>query len=233
MFPLWIELNNVSKEFKSGAQPSVSKKILQNISFSLKKGESLGIMGDSGTGKTTLARIIVGLENPTSGHIRFCGQKLQHMNKKGLSDFRRKVQLLFQNPESSFNPKKRLSQSLKEVLSLVQVPKRDQHKVLLNILATVGLSEDFLERYPFQLSGGQNQRVALARILLLEPEFIILDEPVSALDISAQAQILQLLNTLQKERNLGYLFISHDTDIIRFMSHRVGVIKDGSIFFTE
>lgn len=233
MSSLWLELNNISKEFKRRAPHTVTKKILENISFTVKKGECLGIMGDSGTGKSTLARIIVGLENPSSGNIQFCGQKLDDMNKAELFDFRRKVQLLFQNPESSFNPKKRLAQSLKQVLSLLQVPDSKHKDILLNILSTVGLSEDFLERYPYQLSGGQNQRMALARILLLEPEFIILDEPVSALDISAQAQILQLLNGLQKEKNLGYLFISHDREIISFMSHRVGIIQEGSIFLTE
>jgi len=209
-----------------------SKPVLDNISFKIHEGQTYGIVGESGTGKTTLGKIIAAIEKPTSGEIFFRGNALAQMTREEFLHFRKKVQMLFQDPEGSLNPKKTIQKSLDEILNLVKMRQRHRKDAVANIFHTVGLSQDIMTRYPRQISGGQNQRIALARILLLEPEIIILDEPTSALDISVQAQILYLLKDLQKQKNLTYLFISHDIDVIKFMCHDIGRIQDGSLSMT-
>jgi peptide/nickel transport system ATP-binding protein len=204
-----------------------SKPVLDDISFKVQKGQTFGIIGESGTGKTTLGKIIAAIEKPTSGEIFFQGHSLAKMKKEEFLHFRRKVQMLFQDPEGSLNPKKTIQKSLGEIFDLVRMPPRQREDAVANIFQTVGLPQEILMRYPNQCSGGQNQRIALARILLLEPEIIILDEPTSALDISVQAQILNLLKDLQKQKNLTYLFISHDIDVTKFMCHNIGTIEKG------
>lgn len=203
--------------------------ILEDVTFGLQEGKTFGIVGESGTGKTTLGRIIAGLEKPSSGEIFFQGQDIHRMDREDSVRFRRKVQMMFQDPEGSLNPKKTIRTSLDEILGLVGVPGRERRQKIHDILRTVGLSADVLSRYPHQLSGGQNQRVVLARILLREPEMIILDEPTSALDISVQAQILHLLKHLQDRRGLSYFFISHDLDVVKFMCHEIGRLQDGRL----
>jgi ABC-type glutathione transport system ATPase component len=188
-------------------------------------------MGGSGSGKTTLGRLLTGLEDPTSGEILFDGRGLHTLKKEGLQEFRRKVQMVFQNPESSLNPKKTVGQSLREMLRLMRTPKDTWEKTIKSLIDGVGLHPELLSRYPYQLSGGQNQRIVLARVLLLEPEIIILDEPTSALDISAKAQILQVLKRIQAERQLTYVFISHESETIDFVADRIGIIDDGLLSF--
>lgn len=221
-----LEIKNVSKVFRTGILRPCRRTILENISFEVRAGQTFGIMGGSGIGKTTLGLIISGLDEPTTGEVRFEGQNIFRMQKEEYAVFRRKVQMVFQNPEGSLNPRKTIGKSLEEVLFLVNMPKIQRHQALREVLDSVGLSKDILRRYPHQVSGGQNQRVVLGRVLLLEPDFIILDEPTSALDIAVQAQILQLLKTLQEQRGLGYILISHDSHVIRFLSHRTGIIED-------
>lgn len=186
-------------------------------------------MGGSGTGKTTLARILAGIEPASFGRIKYRDRDLRSLDGAERRRFRRRVQMVFQNPEGSLNPRKTIERSLHEVLRLTGMPKDKGTDLILDKLENVGLSSEVLDRFPSQLSGGQNQRVALARVLLLEPEFLILDEPTSALDISARAQLLQLLKSLQQTQNLGYAFISHEPEIIRFMAHRVGLIQDRTL----
>lgn len=202
---------------------------LQNISFEVNKGETLGIMGESGTGKTTLAKIAAGLEKASDGKIFYEGKDISLMTRKEFSRFRRNVQMVFQNPESSLNPRKSLAKSLEEVADLKGIPKKDRKEALRDILQKVGLQQDILSRFPHQVSGGENQRTALARVLLLEPQIVILDEPTSALDISVRAQILHLLKSLQSEKGLAYVLISHDLDVIRFMSHSISLLREGSL----
>jgi peptide/nickel transport system ATP-binding protein len=229
MCAVQLKIENITKVFHSGLIFRTTQNILQNISFEAAKGKTFGIVGESGTGKTTLGKLIAGIERPTSGNVSFQGKNILHMKKKTFSNFRRKTQMMFQDPEGSLNPKKTIHKSLDEVLSLIKMAKKKRDKAIQKILQTVELSPEILVRYPHQLSGGQNQRVALARILLLEPEIIILDEPTSALDISVQAKILHLLKHLQSTRGIGYVFISHDLEVIRFMCHEIGIIKRGRL----
>lgn len=229
MCAVQLEVRQIAKTFESGVFAKKPKSVLKNISFKVNSGQTYGIAGESGTGKTTLGKIIAGIEKATTGEILFHGESLAKMTKQSFLGFRRKVQMLFQDPEGSLNPKKTIQKSLDEILQLIKMPQGNRKKALANILQTVGLPTEILGRYPNQISGGQNQRIALARILLLEPEIIILDEPTSALDISVQAQILHLLKGLQKQKNLTYIYISHDKDVIKFMCHDIGVIAQGNL----
>jgi peptide/nickel transport system ATP-binding protein len=223
-------MEKVSKSFDSGVlRRKRTGNFLQNISFEVKTGETLGIMGESGTGKTTLAKIAAGLEKASNGKILYEGKDISLMTREQFSGFRRNVQMVFQNPESSLNPRKSLAKSLEEVADLKGISKKDRREALSDILQQVGLQQDILSRYPHQVSGGENQRAALARVLLLEPQIVILDEPTSALDISVRAQILHLLKSLQSEKGLAYVFISHDLDVIRSMSHRISLLREGEL----
>jgi len=224
-----IELQEVTAIFYQGWLKKKSHIILDQVSVTLHAGKTFGLMGRSGIGKTTLGKIAAGLMTPFSGKVIFHGKDISQIKPGEWRVFRQKVQMLFQDPQGSLNPKKRVNTSIRDVLNLMRVPIVQQEETVGKILQTVGLSNDFLFRYPAQLSGGQNQRVALARILLLQPEFIILDEPTSALDISVQAQILALLRELQETHGLGYLLISHDSKVIHYMSHSIGLLRDGKL----
>jgi peptide/nickel transport system ATP-binding protein len=202
---------------------------LEKVTFSVNQGETFGIMGASGTGKTTLAKILAGLEPPSSGAVTYAGRSLSSMDRNTRTRFRRSVQLMFQNPEGSLNPRKRIGRSLQEILRLAGSPAEAHRDRIGWALKQVGLADEVLERLPSQLSGGQNQRVVLARVLLLEPEFLILDEPTSSLDTSMRAQLLHLLKSLQDRHGIGYLFISHGPDVVRFMADRIGVIEGGTL----
>jgi peptide/nickel transport system ATP-binding protein len=221
MLPVSLTAKNIGKRFRSGRKDREASVVLQGVSFSIIRGETFGIMGGSGTGKTTLARILAGLEPVSFGRLKYRDRDVQSLGGAEKKRFRQKVQMVFQNPEGSLNPRK--------VLGLMGQPHEAGEDLIRDRLEQVGLSTEVLGRLPSQLSGGQNQRVALARVLLLEPEFLILDEPTSALDISARAQLLHLLKSLQRSQNLGYAFISHEPEIIRFMAHRVGVIRDRTL----
>lgn len=221
-----LEIRDISKAFQTGLLKKMSNSILEHISFKVQGGQTFGIVGESGTGKTTLGKIITAIEKPTGGEILFQGHSLKEMKKEQFSQFRRKVQMMFQDSESSLNPKKTIKKSMEEVLDLIKMPKEKWAASIKESFQTVGLDEEILVRYPNEVSGGQNQRVALARILLIDPEIIVLDEPTSALDISVQAQILNLLKELQKRKGLTYIFISHDMDVIRFMCHEIGLIEN-------
>ena len=229
MCAVQLEVRDIAKTYDSGVFAKKPKSVLKNISFKVHLGQTFGIVGESGTGKTTIGKIIAAIEQPNSGEIVFHGNSLAKMKKAEFSFFRRKVQMLFQDPEGSLNPKKTIQKSLDEILNLIKMPPGDRKSAIANILQTVGLSSEILARYPNQISGGQNQRIALARIFMLEPEIIILDEPTSSLDISVQAQILNLLKELQVQKGLTYVFISHDRDVINFMCHDIGVIEQGKI----
>lgn len=233
MPPVRLTASGIGRTFGAAGISKDRRVLLKNISFTVKQGETLGIMGNSGTGKTTLARILVGLDPPTTGEVRYAERNLKKMDRPEMSRFRRNVQMVFQNPEGSLNPRKNIRCCLQEVLALRHVPRYHRPDRISRILEQVALTSEILGRYPSQLSGGQNQRVALARALLLEPKFLILDEPTSALDISARAQLLHLLKSLQKNHHLGYVFISHDPEVIRFMSHTVALIQDHTMIWKK
>jgi peptide/nickel transport system ATP-binding protein len=206
----------ISKAYHSGLIFKKHRVVLEEITLELMPGQTFGLMGESGSGKTTLGKILAGLERSSSGTVQYQDKSLMLMKRGEFKSFRKDVQMIFQDPEGSLNPKKSIEQSIHEVLSLQKVQKRYWRERTSEILGMVGLSDELLCRYPGQVSGGQNQRIALARVLLLRPKVIILDEPTASLDVSVSAQILKLLKELQKEMNLSYLLISHQPEIISF-----------------
>jgi len=226
-----LTAEDVGKNYESGLIFKKRHRVLQNISLEMEEGRTLGLMGSSGSGKTTLGKILAGLERPSSGRVLFCGKNIRNLQRKEFFKFHREVQMVFQDPEGSLNPRKSIERSIHDVLGLLDIPKGEWRKRAQETLEAVGLSGELLCRYPGQISGGQNQRVALGRVLLLNPRVLILDEPTSALDISVQAQILNLLKDLQKERGLAYLLISHQPEVIRFMAHET-IILDKELLET-
>jgi peptide/nickel transport system ATP-binding protein len=226
-----LKVENISKSYLARGRKGRKHSVLVQVSLEIEKGKVLGIIGDSGSGKTTLGKIVAGIERPTEGRIVFNDKELSQLSREQRPSFRRKVQMLFQDPEGALNPLKRVAKLLDEVCRLTGVSEETRKNRTGEMIETVGLSGEILERYPRQLSGGQNQRVALARILLLEPQLIVLDEPTSSLDVSVQAQILHLLKNLQKTKKLAYLFISHDIDVIDFMCDRIGILREGRLRF--
>ncbi len=202
---------------------------VNDVSLSVAPGETLGLVGESGCGKSTLSRTIVGINKPYSGKIEVAGRDVTAMHKEDRKNVARAIQYVFQDPFSSLNPRRTAGQSLEEALRIAGVPKQQVRERSAELLDRVGLGSQYLDRYPYAFSGGQRQRIGIARALAAEPKVLILDEPVSALDVSIQAQILQLLEKLQDELGLGYLFISHDLSVVRDISHRVAVMYKGEI----
>lgn len=220
-----LKAEDVAKAYKYGLIFKKRHQVLQGISLQMEEGKTLGLMGVSGSGKTTLGKILAGLEKPTSGRVLFAEKDIWRLQGRDFVAFRKQVQMVFQDPEGSLNPRKSIEASIHEVLGLLKIPSREWRHRTGEVLEMVGLSEEILCRYPAQISGGQCQRVALGRVLLLQPRVMILDEPTSALDISVQAQILNLLKDLQKDLGLAYLLISHQPEVIRFMAHETIVIE--------
>jgi oligopeptide/dipeptide ABC transporter ATP-binding protein len=201
------------------------------VDLSIKEGETLGLVGESGCGKSTLGRLLLRLEDATAGTISFEGQVISCIQGTQLRQLRKKAQIVFQDPYSSLNPRKRVKQIVEEPLIIHKVfaSKRERDKEIRRLLKAVELEEDHLQRYPHEFSGGQRQRIGIARALALRPKFIVADEPVSALDVSIQAQILRLLQELQEKFHLTYLFISHDLGVVSYISQRVAVMYLGRI----
>lgn len=200
---------------------------VDGVSFQIEQGTTYGLVGESGSGKTTTGRAIIGLNDITSGQVLFEGKDLYSKKNKKL-DFRRDIQMIFQDPYSSLNPKKRVLDIVAEPLrNFEKMTKREELFEVIGLLEKVGLSEESIYKYPHQFSGGQRQRIGIARAIALKPKLIIADEPVSALDVSVQAQVLNFMQDIQKELNLTYLFISHDLGIVKHMSDRIGIMYKG------
>ena len=230
-----LEVRNLVKHFPMGGgffggKPALVKAV-DGVSFSIRRGETLGLVGESGCGKTTTGRCILQLEKPTSGQIIFEGQELTAFSEKELRKVRRRMQVIFQDPYSSLNPRMTVGQIIAEPLAVhAIVPERWARKArVTQLLSHAGLLPAMADRYPHELSGGQRQRVGVARALAMEPSLIICDEPVSALDVSIQAQIINLLEELQAEFGLTYLFVAHDLSVVRHISDRVAVMYLGKI----
>lgn len=207
--------------------------VTNDVNFTLARGETLGIVGESGAGKSTIGRQVLRLIEPDSGTIRFDGQDVLKLKGKDLLSFRRRAQMIFQDPFSSLDPHMTIRSAVGEPLSIhFGIAGAERDRRVVEILQRVGMREDQLDKYPREFSGGQLQRIAIARALTLDPEFIVCDEPVAALDVSIQAQVLNLLLDLQAERGLSYIFISHDLSLVRFLAHRVMVMCRGEVVET-
>lgn len=211
----------MGKSFRSKRSRSAPLHVFADISFELAPGKTIGITGASGSGKTTLGRIAAGIDSATAGEVRYRGRRVEELKGDEWRRFRRRVQMLFQDPEGALNPAKSTGTSLDEVARLIGLHRDEREDAVSKSLAAVHLSPEILSRTPGKLSGGQNQRVALARVLMLSPEVIVLDEPTSALDVSVQAGILRLLKDLQSELGLSFLFISHDAAVVDLMCDEV------------
>ncbi len=231
-----LEVRNLVKHFPAAGGGLVRKsggvvRAVDGVSFSIRRGETLGLVGESGCGKTTTGRCILQLERPTSGQVIFEGQDLTGLTEAELRPLRRKLQVIFQDPYSSLNPRMTVGQIIGEPVKVYGLApeRRRRAERVAELLSVVGLLPALAERYPHELSGGQRQRVGIARALAMEPSLIICDEPVSALDVSIQAQIINLLEELQERFGLTYLFVAHDLSVVRHISDRVAVMYLGKI----
>jgi oligopeptide/dipeptide ABC transporter ATP-binding protein len=229
-----LDIRGLKRHFSlSGGFLSQKRGVIRavdGVTLGVRSGETLGLVGESGCGKSTLARLIMRLDEPTEGTIRFAGEPIQGRRGPALKEYRRKVQMIFQDPYSSLNPRKTAGGIIAEPLTIHHHLGRGEVKGKLGELAElVGLNEEQLGRYPHEFSGGQRQRIGIARALILRPSLIIADEPVSALDVSIRAQILNLLKSLQQTFSLTYLFITHDLGVVRHMSDRIAVMYLGKI----
>src|SRR3990170_8626911 len=232
--PNLVEVANLVKYFpvRRGVLQRVRDWVqaVDDVSFAIRRGETLGLVGESGCGKTTVGRAILRLIEPTSGSVQFDGVDLLRLNGSALRAVRRSAQIVFQDPYSSLDPRKPIAESIAEGLNIhgIGTPK-ERFQIVLDLLRKVGLEDYHARRYPHEFSGGQRQRIGIARALAVGPKFIVADEPVSALDVSIQAQVLNLLKDLQKDFNLTYLFIAHNMGVVEHISDRVAVMYLGKI----
>jgi oligopeptide transport system ATP-binding protein len=205
-------------------------KAVDGVTIDIYPGETLGLVGESGCGKSTLGRALLRLTEPTSGHVLFRGNDLAHLSQREMRDQRRHLQMIFQDPYASLNPRMTVGQIISEPIQTFRLARgNEMDKMVQELMETVGLNKRFIKRFPHEFSGGQRQRIGIARALAVNPDFIVADEPISALDVSIQAQIMNLMERLQRQKNLTYLFISHDLRAIRHVSDRVAVMYLGKL----
>ncbi|AGX03457.1 MULTISPECIES: ABC transporter ATP-binding protein [Bacillaceae] len=225
-----IEIKNLKQHFNVG-RPNMVKAV-DGISFDIYKGETLGLVGESGCGKSTTGRTIIRLYDATDGQVLFEGENVHgRKSAKELKKFNRKMQMIFQDPYASLNPRMTVADIIAEGIDIhgLATSKKERMERVYELLETVGLNKEHANRYPHEFSGGQRQRIGIARALAVQPEFIIADEPISALDVSIQAQVVNLMKQLQREKGLTYLFIAHDLSMVKYISDRIGVMYFGKL----
>ena len=224
-----VELKNVSLTFNKGKSNEV--KAIDDVSFDIYEGEIFGLVGESGSGKTTIGRSVLKLSDIDSGTITFSGNEISSLKGKDLHDFRKTAQLIFQDPQASLNGRMKIRDIIAEGIDIHKLAKSKEEREakVKELIDLVGLNEDHLSRYPHEFSGGQRQRIGIARALAVNPHFIVADEPISALDVSIQAQVVNLMQKLQHEQGLTYLFIAHDLSMVKYISDRIGVMHWGKL----
>ena len=223
-----LELKDLKKYFRVGRE---ALKAVDGVSLEINKGETFGLVGESGCGKTTAGRVLVKLYEPSGGEISYNGEDITKVKGQDAKRLNRKLQMIFQDPQASLNPRMVIGDSIAEGMDIHGLARNKSERLerVRELLETVGLNKEHANRYPHEFSGGQRQRIGVARALAVDPEFIVADEPVSALDVSIQAQVINLMRRLQEERGLTYLFISHDLSVVKYISDRVGVMYLGQL----
>ncbi|TCS96907.1 ABC transporter ATP-binding protein [Hazenella coriacea] len=225
---LILEVKDLKKHFNVGRNQIVQA--VDGVTFNVRRGETLGLVGESGCGKSTVGRTLIRLYEATSGSVNFNGENIYSLKGKKLKEFNRKMQMIFQDPYASLNPRMTVMDIIAEGIDIHGLATGEERKKrVIELLETVGLNAEHADRFPHEFSGGQRQRIGIARALAVKPDFIIADEPISALDVSIQAQVVNLLKKLQEERGLTYLFIAHDLSMVKYISDRVGVMYLGNL----
>jgi ABC-type oligopeptide transport system ATPase subunit len=229
-----VDVNNLKRHFSKGkdiwGRDTSVLKAVDGVSFQIRQGETFGLVGESGSGKSTVGRCLLRLYDYTDGEVSFDGQPLSKLGEKQLKPFRRRIQSIFQDPYSSLNPSLNVLDLISEPMKIHGVHQGDERKeAVAALLEKVGLKREHLYRFPHEFSGGQRQRISIARALSVRPEFVVCDEPISALDVSVQAQVVNMLEDLQSEFGLTYLFIAHDLSMVRHISDRIGVMYGGRL----
>lgn len=223
-----LEIQNLTKYFDAAHGKKVHA--VENVSFTLARGETLGIVGESGCGKSSMGRTILKIHDSTSGKIIFDGRDITKLSNRQMHPYRRRMQMIFQDPYASLDPRMTVGEIIEEPMVIHKMGTASERRTIVQeLIQTVGLKPDHIRRYPFEFSGGQRQRIGIARALALNPEFIVCDEPISALDVSIQAQVINLLEKLQHERGFSYLFIAHDLEMVHHISHKIGVMYLGNM----
>jgi oligopeptide transport system ATP-binding protein len=224
-----VEVKNLKQYFNTG---KTTVKAIDDVSFDIFRGETFGLVGESGSGKSTTGRAIIRLYNATDGQVIFDGEDVHgKKSRKELKKFNRRMQMIFQDPYASLNPRMKVADIIAEGIDIHGLARNreERMKMVYDLLETVGLNKEHANRFPHEFSGGQRQRIGIARALAVQPDFIIADEPISALDVSIQAQVVNLMKKLQKEKGLTYLFIAHDLSMVKYISDRIGVMYHGKI----
>ena len=228
--PYVVETKNLCKEYRAGIFSKKTYRAVDGVNLNIQRGTTFGLVGDSGCGKSTLARLLLRLIPASGGRVFFNSQDITSITGNRLKLIRRKMQIIFQHPESSFNPSMRILMNLLEPLAIQRIGNRkEQLQTIFKNLELVGIDRGLLMRYPHEISGGEAQRIVIARALMLNADFLVLDEPTSMLDVSVQAQIMNLLKSLQEQLGLTYLFISHDLDVVRWISRDIAFMYQGRI----
>ncbi|MEX0380001.1 ABC transporter ATP-binding protein [Leuconostoc sp. MS02] len=224
-----VEIKDLQLYFNKGKANEV--RAIDHVTFDIYEGEIFGLVGESGSGKTTIGRAILKLHEPTAGEILFNGEDVTHLKGKPLLEFRKNAQMIFQDPQASLNGRMKVRDIIAEGIDINKLAKTklERDEKVQQLLKLVGLNEDHASRYPHEFSGGQRQRIGIARALAVDPKFIIADEPISALDVSIQAQVVNLMKELQKKHSLTYLFIAHDLSMVKYISDRIGVMHWGKL----